>query len=97
MFSCITIKHTFSAFLLASGIVLGIFLLVKAKLNVFLIIPTNVFVLTPLPLFVNLGFLLKENKETFPIVSKIAKNPCMLFLPENQVSPDWLEMYPVHE
>ena len=91
--SCITIKHTFTALLLMFLTSTVIYLVINYELNVFNVLPLIGCIVGGLPLCMNIGFLIKEHTETFPLVHDLFTHPCSVILPE----PQEMQMYPVFE
>ena len=93
-------KHIFAAILLAIVLAIGIPLIFYESYNIFNIIPAMFCLLTLLSIFINVGFMIKEHEQTFPIIVDLVTKPSSVILPEGQelqMYPSWLEMYPVHE
>ena len=97
----VIIKHTFVAFIFIVASTIHLTLIYNIQLIFKNAIPYTIHLFVIVPLFINIGFLIKERESTFPIIENLIKNPCTSIntvtpdLPS--MYPDWLEMYPVHE
>ena len=97
----VNIKHTFMAFIYFVSITFYLFFFFNVSLMFKQVIPQTIYILVFGPLFINIGFLIKERESTFPIIADLIKNPCVSVSTATQelpsMYPDWLEMYPVNE
>ena len=98
----VIIKHSFVAFIFFASITINLLLLFNIEFNIKQAIPISIYLFIILPLFINIGFLIKEREFTFPIIEDLLKNPCSSSVStvtqdSPSMYPDWLEMYPVHE
>ena len=97
----VIIKHSFVAFIGVASCNVHLVLLYNIELIMKQAIPYTIHSFVTVPLFINIGFLIKERESTFPIIENLIKNPCTSIntvtpdLPS--MYPDWLEMYPVIE
>ena len=96
----VTFKHSFVAVLIATLLSLAIPIIYYKK-DLFNILPANYCFLVLMALFINVGFMIKEQEQTFPLIVKLVTKPSSIVLPEGgsqlQMYPSWLEMYPVNE
>ena len=97
----VIIKHSFVAFIGVASCAIHLILLYNIELIKKQAIPYTIHSFVMVPLFIYIGFLIKEKDSTFQIFKDLMKKPCTpmnTVTPDLQiVYPDWLEMYPVHE
>ena len=91
--SMITVKHAFIAFICIACNIVVLSFVAFPKINTANVIPINMCIAIMMPIWFNIGFLVKEHTSTFPIIVKMVSTSGSVVSP---LTED-VHMYPVIE